>query len=70
VSLAYRAQVCAEEGCDPKVGDPLAPEVADPHDVGLPAPYSPEMGRLANRLELTRDDPPPTELSGWDKAAW
>lgn len=70
--LAGRLQVYGEEDCDPTeiAAEDRAPGVIAAHDVRLPAWDSVEMSRLARRLNLERDDPPPEGASGWERATW
>ena len=67
-----RVQVYEEEGCGPREvpEEHRPPDAGAAHDVWLPDPASPQMSRLADRLELVRDDPPPEGLSEWEKILW
>ncbi len=68
--LGERVRVYTEEGCEPTEVPKasISPDVVVAHDVRLPSPDTPEMDRLAQRLELTRDDPPPPGMSPWQVA--
>ena len=59
--LASRLRVYDEEECRPTEVSVMerGPGVIAAHDVALPASDSPEMSRLANRLDLVRDEAPP-----------
>jgi hypothetical protein len=70
--LGSRLKVYEEEGCHPKeVPSRYEPDdVVAAHNVTLPEENTPEMDRLARRLELRRDGPPPEGLSDWAKVIW